>query len=142
MIGGGLAVSGRHPLDPTPRLAGFDTLCDGGGGNGLVELLALTDTTLLALERACVQNPETKAVANPIQIFFVRLDGDTAQKTRVVDLGTLAPRLSPEMQHLDNFEGMAFGPPGSDGGSTLLIVSDDNFRKTQKTSFLLFGIGH
>lgn len=46
---------------------------------------------------------------------------------------------SPALAHLDNFEGLAFGP--SVGGlRTLLVVSDDNFRATQKTSFLLFGM--
>ena len=43
------------------------------------------------------------------------------------------------MTRLENFEGMAFGPVVN-GVPTLLVVSDDNFRKTQKTAFLLFGM--
>jgi hypothetical protein len=128
-----------YRIEPTPRIEGFAATC-GGGGTGLVELLALSDTTLLSLERGCVQNPETKATRNPIQIFLVELAGSEARKTLVLDLATLAPRLSPEMRNLDNFEGMSFGPPGPDGQPTLLVVSDDNFRKTQRTSFLLFAI--
>jgi hypothetical protein len=131
-----------YPIDPTPRVEGFDGLCD-GGENGLTELLALSDTTLLSMERACVRNTKTNDVANSIQIFWVELDAPdsaTVRKALVLDLGTLAPRLSPALAHLDNFEGMAFGPPAASGGRTLLIVSDDNFRKTQRTSFLLFGL--
>jgi hypothetical protein len=71
-------------------------------------------------------------------VFFVELDGTTARKRLILDLGTLAPQLPRGLKHLDNFEGMAFGPRAPDGGSTLVIVSDDNFRKTQQTAFLLF----
>ncbi len=128
-----------YQIEPTPAVPGFDATC-GDGGTGLVELLALNDTTLLSLERGCVQNLQTGATLNPIQIFSVKLDSAEARKTLVLDLGTLAARLSPDMRNLDNFEGMSFGPPARDGGSTLLVVSDDNFRKTQRTSFLLFSI--
>jgi hypothetical protein len=126
-----------YQIDPTPRLSGFETLCE-NGGNGLVELLALTDTTLLSMERACVQNPQTKEVTNPIQIFVVELVGAEARKRLVLDLVALAKQLPRGLRHLDNFEAMAFGPRTPDGGSTLLIVSDDNFRSTQQTAFLLF----
>lgn len=106
----------------------------------MVELLALTDTTLLSMERACVQNPETREAANAIRIFAVTLDRTEARKTLVLNLETLVPRLSKELRRLNNFEGMAFGPPEASGGATVLIVPDDNFRKTQKTSFLLLGL--
>ena len=49
-----------------------------------------------------------------------------------------APLSGPELDDLDNFEAMTFGPTLPDGGRTLLVVSDDNFRVTQKTVFLLF----
>jgi hypothetical protein len=126
-----------YQISPTQRLAGFDVLCE-NGGNGLVELLALSDTTLLSMERACVQNSKTKEVTNPIQIFAVELVEEEARKRPVLDLVTLASSLPRGLKHLDNFEGMAFGPRAPDGGSTLLLVSDDNFRSTQQTAFLLF----
>ena len=62
-----------------------------------------------------------------------------ARKTLLLDLSTLAPKLSPALAHLENFEGLAFGPVVG-GMRTLLVMSDDNFRQTQKTSFLLFGM--
>ena len=132
---------GRHweyAISPTPTVKGFPTACD-GGENGLVELLAITETLLIAMERACWLNAAGDEASNAIQLFAVTLSGDTARKTLLLDLSTLVPKLSPALAHLDNFEGLAFGP--SVGGlRTLLVVSDDNFRATQKTSFLLFGM--
>jgi len=41
----------RYTISPTPRVPGFPQPCS-DGENGLVELLALTDTTLLSMERS------------------------------------------------------------------------------------------
>ncbi len=41
---------------------------------------------------------------------------------------------------LDNLEGMTLGPILPDGSQSLVLVSDDNFRKDQVTQFLLFKI--
>ncbi len=128
----------RYQLSPTPVVDGFPIRC-GEGENGLVELLAITETTLIAMERACWLNAAGTAPANAIQLFAVTLSGDTARKTLLLDLSTLAPKLSPALVHLENFEGLAFGPVVG-GMPTLLVMSDDNFRQTQKTAFLLFGM--
>jgi hypothetical protein len=128
----------QYALSPTPVIAGFPNFCS-DGENGLVDLLAITETMLIALERACVQNETRTAVFNPIQVFAVTLSGDTAKKTLLLDLSTLIPKLSPALAQLENFEGLAFGP-ALGGRRTLLMMSDDNFRATQKTSFLLFGM--
>ncbi len=53
------------------------------------------------------------------------------RKRLLLDLATLGIRL-------DNLEAMAFGPRLADGSQSLLIMSDDNFSKTQVTQFLLF----
>lgn len=128
----------RYMISPTPRVEGFDEVCS-DGENGLVELLALSDTHLISMERACLVSPETKFVANTIQLFAVELDGGEAQKRLLLDFKDVQPRLSPALPRLENFEGMTFGPIVN-GMKTLLIVSDDNFRAEQKTSFLLFGM--
>lgn len=135
-------VAGRewvYPLNPTPHIDGFEAIC-GGGENGLVELLAVSETELFSLERSCLQNPDTKETANAIQIFSVEVSKAGVRKTLLLDLSTLAPRLSPALERLDNFEALSFGPALANGNATLLVVSDDNFRKTQKTAFLLFGM--
>jgi hypothetical protein len=129
----------RYQLDPTSHIDGFEAICD-GGENGLVELLAMSDTELFSMERACLQNPQTQDTANAIKIFSVELSSVGARKTLLLDLATLTPKLSPALERLDNFEGLAYGPVLNNGSRTLLVVSDDNFRRTQKTSFLLFGL--
>lgn len=135
--------SGRqwsYPIERTPRVEGYPEICP-DGENGVSEVLALTDTLLLSMERACLQNPQTSQVMNAIQIFAIELSSSDLRKTQVLDLSTLAERmLSKELSRLENFEGMAFGPTALNGTQTLLLVSDDNFRATQKTSFLLFGL--
>lgn len=127
----------QYPIDPTPHPEGFDRICD-DGENGLVDLLALSDTMLLAMERACLLDQSDRA-ANTIMLFAVELERGTVRKTRLLDLSSLRDRLSPALSRLDNFEALAFGPP-SPLGRTLLIASDDNFRRTQVSSFLLFGL--
>jgi hypothetical protein len=125
--------------------------------NGLVELLAVNRTTLLALERGYVENKENPAQGrNRIRLYRVSLTGATdvspleslkghpeivpVTKTLLLDLSdvqALSQELAPS---LDNFEGMAFGPRLPDGRASLIIVSDDNFSQLQRTWFLLFAI--
>jgi hypothetical protein len=123
----------------------------------LVELLAFDRTTLLALERAHIENGEARAPGrNSIRVYRITLTGATdistlaslgghaevvpVKKTLLMDLSDvkgLSPELAPI---LDNFEGLAFGPRLPDGRATLLLVSDDNFSAVQRTWFLLFAI--
>jgi hypothetical protein len=132
------------PLDFTP---GFSVI-------GLVELLALSDTEFLAMERGFAQEQGGTRTVNRIRIFRMSIDGatdissfdsirdrrvDPARKTLVLDLST-AEGMSPELAPLDNFEGMVFGPALPDGSRSLIIVSDDNFNPTQRTWFLLFRV--
>jgi hypothetical protein len=125
--------------------------------NGLVDMTALSGTTLLTMERAFVEDgrDESHSIAT-IRIFKIDLSAATniaaldsisghseivpVKKTLVLDLATV-PNLSPELTpSLDNFEGMTFGPRLPDGRATLLIVSDDNFSGKQRTWFLMFAI--
>ena len=119
--------------------------------NGLVELLALSRTELIALERGYVESADRSSSANRIRIFHVDLarasdisrtnslreapDVRAVRKTLIADLDAL-PGLSPALRRLDNFEGLAWGPPGPDGQRPLLLVSDDNFNPRQLTAIL------
>ena len=113
--------------------------------NGLVELLPLGPTRLLALERAF-----STGVGNSVRLYLVDLAGATdvsgrdrlptalsgirtAEKTLVLDLDTLGVTL-------DNLEALAFGPVLPDGRRSLVITSDNNFSTTQTTQFLAFAI--
>lgn len=128
----------RYPISPTPQVENFDVHCS-DGENGLVELLALSDTTLISMERACLTTKDQQFTANTIQLFSVELAGGHARKRLLLDFKDITPRLSSALSRLENFEALTFGPIVN-GQATLLIASDDNFRKTQKTAFLLFGM--
>ena len=143
-----------YPLDATPPREGYEAICD-DGELGLVELLALDAGRLLSLERACLIDPATRRVRNVIQIFEVRVDGADdvtgrsllgatdvrpVSKRLVLDLDTVRTALPPALAGLDNFEGMAEGPRLPDGRRTIVVVSDDNFRQSQVTAFLLLAM--
>jgi hypothetical protein len=128
----------RYMLSPTPYVDGFADTCN-DGENGLVELLALSETTLISMERACVVTRDRQFTANAVQLFSVELVQGEARKRLLLDFQSIIPRLSPELSRLENFEALSFGPIVN-GLKTMLIGSDDNFRATQKTSFLLFGM--
>jgi hypothetical protein len=138
-------------LDKPPFRPGFYI-------NGVVDLLALDSSTLLALERGYVEDADNvRRNVNTIRIYKVSLQGATdissldslkdhsgvvpATKTLLLDLAQL-PSLPKDLvtTALDNFEGMTFGPRLPDGRATLLLVSDDNFRNIQRTWFLALAI--
>ena len=116
--------------------------------SGLVELLALNNQFLLAMERSfSVGAPGT---GNKIKLYGVALPGaddvngfdslatllgsiQPAEKTLLLDLDALG-------LPLDNVEGMAFGPDLPDGRRSLILVSDNNFSPAAFTQFLLFAV--
>ncbi len=119
--------------------------------NGLVELLAFSSTDLLAMERSYAEASPDGPRLNRIRLYRISLKGATdvsglaslqgaqgvkpARKTLLLDFAGLRG-LSPQLQALDNFEGLTFGPRGP-AGPTLIVVSDDNFSLQQHTAFLL-----
>ena len=136
-----------YELDPLPRPAfrvGFAV-------NGLVELLALNRSELIAMERAFIESDDKATTINRIRLFRINLEGasdisavDTLsgatglkppRKVPLLDLAEL-PGLSARLAGLDNFEGLAWGVPGPDGVRSLILVSDDNFNVNQVTAFL------
>jgi hypothetical protein len=128
----------RYMISPTPYVRDFDEICS-SGENGLVDLLALSETTLIAMERSCVMTRDKQFTANTVQLFSVELVEGNARKRLLLDFKDLEPRLRSVLPRLENFEALSFGPIVN-GMKTVLIGSDDNFRATQKTSFLLFGM--
>lgn len=144
-----------YPVEPLTVPGDFEPVA---GENGLVELLALSNTELLALERNFVRGsaaPEQQR-RNVIRIFRVSLQGATdvaeiyslanatdlvpVEKELIIDFDEITPRLSSEFPELDNFEGLSWGPILPDGSGSLIVVSDNNFNPWQRTSFLLFRI--
>jgi len=118
---------------------------DGFAVNGLVELLSLSPTRLIAMERGF-----STGAGNDVRLYLV----DTAGATNVRGRPALPADLS-SLQvvtkalffdldalgiTLDNLEGLTFGPTLPDGRRSVLIVSDNNFSPTQVTQFLAFTI--
>ena len=125
--------------------------------NGLVDLLALDRSTLLALERGFVANKDTPGGGHcRIRLYRISLTGATdvssleslkehpevvpVKKTLLTDLSDVQGLSADLVPNLDNFEGLTFGPRLPDGRATLLLVSDDNFHAEQRTWFLRFAI--
>ena len=136
-------ITPLEPLTFVPRFA----------INGVVELIALEGGDLLLLERGYAESLDRKQSMNRIRIYRVSLQGATdvsrldsltgatftaARKTLLLDVNKV-PGLTPRLEHLDNFEGMAWGPAATHGGRRpLVLVSDDNQNPRQVTAFLLF----
>lgn len=141
-----------YSLGPFAREDGFSEQEVSGG---LVELVALANDRLLALERIFIRElAGEKRDVTRARIYDVDLSQATdvagidslaagdewrpATKELVLDLDDLLPSLSPEYPKLDNLEAMGLGPELEGGGRALLLASDDNFRSTQRMQFLFF----
>ncbi|MCC3156763.1 esterase-like activity of phytase family protein [Hymenobacter sp. 15J16-1T3B] len=114
--------------------------------NGVVEVLALTETRLLVMERsfAVGATPDYKVVLYEVDLSnatdvssLTALTGTNytpAVKRQVLDLATIG------LARVDNLEGMTFGPKLPNGHYSLVIVSDDNFGSSQVSQFLAFEV--
>lgn len=129
-----------YPLDPVPHAS---PLPGGYTTNGVSEILADGTDHLLVLERAY-----TLGVGTSVRLYRIALASasDTlglpalaagnhtpAAKTRVADFAQLG------LPHVDNIEGMAWGPPlpaEAGGARVLVFVSDNNFNPAQTTQFI------
>ena len=138
-----------YMTEPLAAKTVTDRALHGFGNNGLVELIAESETRLLSLERSF-----TRGVGNRILIFEVSL----AEATNIssieslsdlseIEIGRIKParkRLLLDLQDLDlkpdNIEGFTFGPELADGRRSLILVSDNNFNPKQITQILAFAL--
>lgn len=114
--------------------------------NGIVEVLALSETRLLVMERsfAVGATPDYSVkiyeidLTNATDVASVSaLQGATytpVTKRLVLDLATTG------IKRVDNLEGMTFGPKLANGHYSLVMVSDDNFGASQISQFLAFEV--
>lgn len=142
-----------YPIGPFAREPGFVGEQEVSGG--LVELVVLSNERALSLERVFVRElsgyqrdviharvyeiglSEASDVRGVSSLLEHR-DFRPVTKKLVLDFDDILPALSRDYPKLDNLEAMGLGPALPDGGRALLLASDDNFRKTQRTQFLLF----
>ncbi|WP_194868731.1 esterase-like activity of phytase family protein [Pseudoalteromonas sp. PPB1] len=120
---------------------------------GLVEILQVNEHQLLTMERSY-----TAGIAdggNDVSIYLVDFKNvtDTSQvaslnqqsvrpahKTLLLNMASIKQQLG--SKHIDNLEGMTFGPRLANGNISLLMVSDDNFNVhgKQLSQILLFEV--
>ncbi|MEM9783631.1 MAG: esterase-like activity of phytase family protein [Pseudomonadota bacterium] len=137
-----------YPVEP---IANAPVPAAGYADSGLVEMFALDDGTLLALERSFSFGASgggftvrlfhvDPSTATPIAVGAV--GGGDAAAEPVAMTKTLVMDLRETGATLYNLEAIADGPTLPDGRETLLIISDDNFGKfrAQATQFLAFAI--
>ncbi|MEZ4261039.1 MAG: esterase-like activity of phytase family protein [Polyangiaceae bacterium] len=120
---------------------------------GVSDLAAIDARTLLVLERAF-----TRGTGNRVRVYKVSLSDAAAgctgepalvegrpvlHKQLLVDVAALAhgplpPARQPQPTPLlENYEGIAIGPPLPDGRASLVLVSDDNARPEQTARVLV-----
>lgn len=139
-----------YPLGPVSNIE--TTVQSLAAQSGVPAVLALDKNNLLVMERTYypLQNRTT------VQLFKVTIEEDTTnvqemhslidkkfkyvKKKLFVNFDEFLPKLSKDYRFLDNIEGLALGPKLRNGNQTLIIVSDDNFNKGQRTQFIVFEI--
>jgi len=113
-------------------------------GNGLVELLALSENEFIAVERAYVDG-----VGITVNLIKAKIEKDT---TNISAFNSLINKKFKPMERkmllsmpvtyhgirIDNIEGISLGPVLRNGNQTLILVSDNNFDENQVTQFLAF----
>ena len=110
---------------------------DGILENGVSEVLFIDEHRLLVLER-CILGFSKGELLLGSRIFLTDLSmadsNGKLKKVLVLDLATLKSQLAPPAK-IENYEGMTWGPL-IDGKRTVILVSDDNFMRNQRTHFL------
>ena len=113
--------------------------------NGISEILALDDHTLLVMERAWAKGRDDHTF---VKLYLVDLNG----AENVIDNPSfiknpprpLTKRLLFDFdslnRHIDNIEGITFGPKLPNGHQTLIFCVDNNFSKAQTQQFFLFEV--
>lgn len=145
---------GFVPVEQVYYLTGADRA---PGDVGVTEIIALSETELLVLERGFVAN-----LGNTVRVYRVSLAGaadvsgqptlarsdlSPVEKTLLFDLadcpGTGATIPAGAVQPnplLDNFEAMALGPRLPGGRRALILVSDDNGSAVQTTRVAVLAV--
>jgi hypothetical protein len=127
------------PIPKAPTVPPPNNFAD----NGLPELLALSDTEFLAVERGFANG-----VGNTIRLVLTSTAGATDVSNMASLVGASYVPMSKELIidldslgiTLDNSEALSFGLTLTNGNRTLVLASDNNFNATQFTQFLAFEV--
>ena len=112
--------------------------------NGVSDILSLGENKFLLIERSYSKG----RTGNTIKLYLADLNAatDVQHYSSILDTSfqpvdkKLLLNMDSLGRHIDNVEGVCFGPTLKDGNRTLVFVTDNNFDKAQKTQFLLFEV--
>lgn len=117
---------------------------------GLADIAAIDDKNFYSIERSYIPF-SNKNIIRIYKCTISEMTTDiskieslknaeyaTVVKELVADLDDYLIKMNPH--ELDNIEGIAFGPTLANGNKTLIVVSDNNFGKGQRTLFMAFEI--
>lgn len=115
--------------------------------NGVSDLVALSDSTFLVIERSAAIHPTVRIYraeigsATDVSAMSSMYDAQLTpmSKALAIDLSA-TPGLGTPDHPLDNIEGITLGPRLPDGRQSVVLVSDNNFSDTQITQFLLLAM--
>lgn len=129
-----LAPVAHHPVPPDKFYV-----------NGVSDILVLSETQLLVIERSFSSGIRDCT----IRLFLASLDHSTdvsqinslqevksfaaAKKTLLLNFDSLHT-------YIDNVEGMTFGPRLPNGHRSIVFVADNNFSEKEETQFYLFEV--
>ncbi|QNR84723.1 esterase-like activity of phytase family protein [Pedobacter riviphilus] len=113
--------------------------------NGISEILAINNHTLLVMERAWAKGHDDHTF---IKLYLVDLNGAENEINNASFLKNPPRPLTKKLlfdfdslnRHIDNFEGVTFGPKLPNGHYSLIFCVDNNFGKSQVQQFFLFEI--
>lgn len=118
--------------------------------SGLVDIAAIDENNFYAMERSYIPFSNKniiriyKCTVGPMTTDISKVESlknaeyGTVIKELVADMDDYLVQMNPH--ELDNVEGIAFGPTLANGSRTLIVVSDNNFGKGQRTLFMAFEI--
>ncbi|RPJ74986.1 MAG: esterase-like activity of phytase family protein [Alphaproteobacteria bacterium] len=122
------------------------------GVTGLSAIVAIDDSTFYSIER--IYLPLARKTI--VRIFKFKITDKTTdistmdaiaskkittvEKELIANLDDFTSSMSDQFKVVDNVEGICFGPKLANGHRTLIMVSDNNFSKRQRTQFLAFEI--
>ncbi len=135
-----------YPMDMNINIGNFS------GSNGLTDFLSLEGGQMITVERAYLKDSsvssDRKSDMTLVRLFLTDCASasnvsqhEELKAGRFITCGkSLLADLSSFLgtEEVDNIEGIAIGPEISERNYLLVLVSDNNFRKVQKTQFLFF----
>lgn len=113
--------------------------------NGISEILDLNNHTLLVMERAWAKGHDDHTF---LKLYLVDLQGAENEIDNSSFVQNPPKPLTKKLlfdfdslnRHIDNFEGVTFGPKLPNGHLSLIFCVDNNFGKSQVQQFFLFEI--